>query len=156
MVESAAEMRVRKRSFGYSLSVIGYRLSVIGRRPWPDYMTTDNGQQARKARSEERGARSEERGARSEAPEGKGRRARSMGPLKVRGERFAVKNVFTSSPSPQTVTAGKRLNHFPFGTSGSVSSQSANKPSWLAEISRDRMRSSKWCNRAGGRLRRQF
>src|SRR6476646_617745 len=32
-----------KRSFGYSLSVIGYRLSVVGRRPWPDYMTTDNG-----------------------------------------------------------------------------------------------------------------
>jgi len=122
-------MRVRKRSFGYSLSVIGYRLSVIGRRPWPDYKTTDNGQ---RTTSEE----SKERGARSEAPEGKGRRARSMGPLKVRGERFAVKNVFTSSPSPQTVTAGKRLNHFPFGTSGSVSSQSANKPSWLAAMSR--------------------
>jgi hypothetical protein len=46
------------------------------------------------------------------------------------------RNVFTKSPSPQTVIAAKRLNHFPFGTSGSVSSQSANKPSWLAEISR--------------------
>ena len=124
-----------------------YQLLVLGRRPWPDYMTT-----RQRTTSEE----SEERGAGSEAPEGKGRRARSMGPLKVRGERFAVKNVFTSSPSPQTVTAGKRLNHFPFGTSGSVSSQSANKPSWLAEISRDRMRSSKWCNRAGGRLRRRI
>ena len=56
----------------------------------------------------------------------------------------------------QTIIPGNRLNHFPFGTSGSVSSQSANKPIWLAEISRDRMRSSKWCNRAGGRLRRRI
>ncbi len=58
------------------------------------------------------------------------------------------RNVFTKSASPQTIIPGNRLNHFPFGTSGSVSSQSANKPIWLAEISRDRMRSSKWCNRA--------
>ena len=48
-----------------------------------------------------------------------------------------------SSPSPQTVIAGERLNHFSFGTAGSVSSQSANKPSCLAEISRDRIRSSR-------------
>src|SRR5205823_6984094 len=33
----------------------------------------------------------------------------------------------TKSPSPQTIIPGKRLNHFSFGTSGSVSSQSANK-----------------------------
>src|SRR5207237_4176098 len=72
------------------------------------------------------------------------------------GACLAVKNVFTSSPSPQTVIAGKRLNHFSFGTSGSVSSQSANKPSWLAEISRDRMRSSRGRNRAGGTLRRRI
>jgi len=139
-------MRVRERS---EASVIRYQLLVLGYRKTALAGLHDIGQ---RTTSEE----SKEQGARSEAPEGKGRRARSMGPLKVRGERFAVKNVFTSSPSPQTVTAGKRLNHFPFGTSGSVSSQSANKPSWLAEISRDRMRSSKWCNRAGGRLRRRI
>jgi len=33
-----------------------------------------------------------------------------------------VRNVFTKSPSPQTIIPGKRLNHFSFGTSGSVSS----------------------------------
>src|SRR5205823_8113917 len=32
----------------------------------------------------------------------------------------------TKSPSPQTIIPGKRLNHFSFGTSGSVSSESAN------------------------------
>jgi len=152
MVESAAEMRVRERS---EASVIRYQLLVLGYRKTALAGLHDSGQRD-DGKSREQGAGSKEQGARSEAPEGKGRRARSMGPLKVRGERFAVKNVFTSSPSPQTVTAGKRLNHFPFGTSGSVSSQSANKPSWLAEISRDRMRSSKWCNRAGGRLRRRI
>ena len=46
------------------------------------------------------------------------------------------RNVFTKSASPQTIIPGNRLNHFPFGTSASVSSQSANKPIWLAEISR--------------------
>ena len=120
-------MRVRERS---EASVIRYQLLVLGYRKTALAGLHDSGQRddgksrEQGAGSKEQGARSKEQGARSEAPEGKGRRARSMGPLKVRGERFAVKNVFTSSPSPQTVTAGKRLNHFPFGTSGSVSSQS--------------------------------
>jgi hypothetical protein len=53
------------------------------------------------------------------------------------GAWFGVRNVFTKAPSPQTVIAGKYLNHFSLDTSGSVSSHSANKPSWSAEISRN-------------------
>src|ERR1017187_5020720 len=41
----------------------------------------------------------------------------------------AVRNVFTSSPSPQTVIPGNLLYHLPSGTSAWVSSQSANSPS---------------------------
>jgi len=39
------------------------------------------------------------------------------------------RKVLTNEPSPQTIIPGKRLNHLPSGTSGSVSSQSANSSS---------------------------
>jgi hypothetical protein len=45
------------------------------------------------------------------------------------GSCWAVRNVFIRPPCPQTVIAGKRLNHFSAGTSRSVSSYSANNPS---------------------------
>ena len=135
-------MRVRKRS---EASVIRYQLLVIGYRKTALAGLHDNGQ--RTTSEESKGARSEM---------GIADRERSYCTSLPIATCPGRRNVFTKSASPQTVIAGNRLNHFPFGTSGSVSSQSANKPIWLAEISRDRMRSSKWCNRAGGRLRRRI
>src|SRR5437868_10761694 len=51
------------------------------------------------------------------------------------------KNVFTKSASPHTVIPGNRLNHLPAGTSGSLSSQLAKRPSSSAAMSCDRIRS---------------
>ena len=51
-----------------------------------------------------------------------------------------VRNVFTNSPSPQTIISGNRLNHRPSGTSGSVSSHRDSKPSCEVEMSRSRTR----------------
>jgi len=56
----------------------------------------------------------------------------------------------------QTIISGKRLNHRASGTSGSVASQSVNRPSWEAEISRCVTRSSRWFNNAGGRFCRRI
>ncbi|MEP6823154.1 MAG: CoA-transferase, partial [Chthoniobacterales bacterium] len=53
------------------------------------------------------------------------------------------RNVFTSSPSPQTIMPLKRLNQRPFGTSGFVSSQSESRPICPSEISRSRTRSKR-------------
>ena len=93
MVESAAEMRVRKRS---EASVIRDQLLVLGRRPWPDDVTTDNGTM---------GIADRERSY-----------CTSLPIATCPGRR----NVFTKSASPQTIIPGNRLNHFPFGTSGRV------------------------------------
>src|SRR5262249_24767508 len=51
-----------------------------------------------------------------------------------------LRNVFTNSPSPQTIISGNRLNQRTSGTSGSVSSHRASNPSWEVEISRSRTR----------------
>jgi len=37
------------------------------------------------------------------------------------------RNVFTKSASPQTIIPGKRLNHFPFGTSGCRANRQTNR-----------------------------
>lgn len=50
----------------------------------------------------------------------------------------------------------ERLYQRPCGTIGRVSSQEANNPNWSAEMLRSRMRSSRWCRSAGGRLARRI
>jgi hypothetical protein len=66
----------------------------------------------------------------------------------------ACKKVLMSSPSPHTIIPGNLLNYFPSGTSGRVSSHSANKPSWSAETFRLLIRSSKCSNSGRGKLLR--
>ncbi len=65
------------------------------------------------------------------------------------------KKVLISSPSPQTVMPENFLNHLPAGTSGSVSSQRANRTIWPCEIPRWRVRMKRCRNKASGNFWRR-
>lgn len=58
-----------------------------------------------------------------------------------------VRKVFTSTPLPQTVIVGNRLNQSPVGTSGLVSSQPANDLSASASMLRSAIRWSRCCEK---------
>lgn len=72
------------------------------------------------------------------------------------GSWFGKRKVFTSSPSPHAIIPEKRLNHFPFGASGSRSSQLINSTNCSSGISRLSTRFMRWSKRDGGKFLRRI